>query len=160
MLWSEALNANYINSELIGDIGTEKVATIKSIEKNAEYFNQRKQKKDTGLAIHFEEFKPLLANATNTKTLMRIFGGANEDVEKCYGRKIILYVTTTKVGGEVKNCIRIKEFSETKCDECGKVILPYTGKTVSEIIDISRRNFGKCLCGNCMVKKGKEKNAE
>ena len=153
MIWSEALDSHYVNSELLGDVGTERVVTITEVEKDAEFFSQQKNKKETGLAIHFAECKPLIANATNTKTLMRLFGGANEDVSKCYGKRVILYVTETKVAGKMRPCIRIKEFSETKCEECGEVILPASGKTVEQLTEISKRNCnGKTLCVACMRK--------
>lgn len=152
MKWSEALDQNYVNSELLGEIGTEKIVTITEVEKDAEYYDQQTHSKKKGLAIHFKEVKPLLANATNTKTLMRLFGGANEDVSKCYGQKVVLYVTTTKVAGEIKNCIRIKEYSEIKCESCNGIIKPYAGKTVAQLVDISKRNTGKVLCAECMKK--------
>lgn len=152
MIWSEVLDSNFVNSELLGEVGTEKVVTIKKIEKDTEYYCQQKGKKEKGLAVYFEEVKPLIANSTNLKTLMRLFGGANEDVTKCYGQKVILYVTTTKVAGQIKNCIRIKEYSEQKCESCGNIIKPYAGKTVAQLVDIAKRNTGKVLCAECMKK--------
>lgn len=152
MKWSEALDNRYVNSELLGELDTEKVVTITEVEKNAEYYDQQTHTTKHGLAIHFAEVKPLLANSTNSKTLMRLFGGANEDVSKCYGQKVILYVTTTKVAGKVVNCIRIKEYTETKCEECGSVLHPVSGKTVAQLIEISQRNTNKILCVECMKK--------
>lgn len=152
MNWSECLTNEYVNSDLLGDVGTEKVVTIKEVKKDAEYFCQQTNKKQKGLAIVFEECRPLIANATNTKTLMKLFGGANEDVTKCYGQKVVLYVTTTKVAGQIKNCIRIKEYSEVKCENCGNIIKPYAGKTVAQLVDIAKRNTGKVLCAECMKK--------
>lgn len=160
MKWSEALDPNYVNSELLGEVGTEKVVTITEVEKDAEYYDQQTHSTKKGLAIHFKEAKPLLANATNTKTLMRLFGGANEDVSKCYGQKVILYVTTTKVAGKVVNCIRIKEYTETKCEECGSVLKPVSGKTVAELIEISKRNTNKILCVKCMQEYKKKQEGE
>lgn len=152
MKWEECLTNEYVNSDLLGEVGTEKVVTIKEVKKDAEYFCQQSNKKQKGLAIVFEECRPLIANATNTKTLMKLFGGANEDVSKCYGQKVILYVTTTKVAGKVVNCIRIKEYTETKCEECGSVLKPVSGKTVAQLIEISQRNTNKILCVECMKK--------
>lgn len=152
MKWEECLTNEYVNSDLLGEVGTEKVVTIKEVKKDAEYFCQQTNKKQKGLAIVFEECRPLIANATNTKTLMKLFGGANEDVTKCYGQKVVLYVTTTKVAGQIKNCIRIKEYSEVKCESCGNIIKPYAGKTVAQLVDIAKRNTGKVLCAECMKK--------
>lgn len=155
----EILDPNFINSSLIGDVGSEKVVTIKGFEE-AEYFNSKANKNVHGAAVYFEECLPLILNATNTKTLKRLFSPNSDDTSKCIGHKVTLFVTTThKPGGgrdEVVNCIRIKEFSEEKCPVCGKVILPYAGKSVQEIMEISKRNLGSVMCGECMKNKAKE----
>lgn len=156
----EILDPNFINSDLIGEIGTEKVVTIKGFEQ-AEYYDSKMGKKSSGAACLFEECLPLLLNATNTKTLKHLFSPNSDNTENAIGHKVILYVTQThKPGGtrgEMTNCIRIKEFSEEKCPVCGKIILPYAGKSVAEIKEISQRNLGEIMCGECMKNKAKEK---
>lgn len=156
----EILDPNFINSELIGEVGSEKVVTIKGFEQ-ADFYDSKAGKKASGAAVFFEECLPLLLNSTNTKTLKRLFSPNSDDTSNAIGRKVILYVTTThKPGGargEMTNCIRIKEFSEEKCPVCGGVILPYAGKTVEQIKEISQRNLGKVMCGECMKKEAKEK---
>lgn len=153
----DILDPNFINSDLLGGIGTEKVVTIKSFEK-AEYYDMKTKRNQMGSAVYFEECLPLILNATNTKTLKKLFSPDEDNPDLCIGHKIILFVTTTKVAGEVKNCIRIKEFSETKCEECGNVILPMSGKSVDDLIEISKRNCeGKALCVACMKKYKAEK---
>ncbi len=156
----DILDPNFINSELLGGVGTEKVVTIKSFER-AEYYDMKTKRSQTGSAVYFEECLPLILNATNTKTLKKLFSPDEDNTELCIGHKITLYVTTTKVAGEVRNCIRIKEFSETKCDSCGKVILPASGKSVADLIEISKRNCeGKSLCVACMKKFKEEKEKQ
>ena len=49
---------------------------------------------------------------------------------------------------------------EEKCPVCGKVILPYAGKSVAEIKEISKRNLGQVMCGECMRNKAKEGKGE
>ena len=159
----EILDPNFINSDLIGDIGSEKVVTIKSFEE-AEYYDSKQGRKSKGAAVYFEECLPLILNATNTKTLKKLFSPYEDNTAKCVGHKVILYVTQThKPGGskgEMTNCIRIKEFSEEKCPVCGKIILPYAGKSVAEIKEISKRNLGQVMCGECMRNKAKEGKGE
>jgi len=151
----EILDPRFVNSEQLGGLGKEKVVTIKAFEE-AEYYDSKTRKNQLGSAVYFEETLPLILNKTNTKTLKKLFSPDEDNTANCIGHRITLYVTTTKVAGEVKNCIRIKEFSEEKCPVCGKVILPYAGKTVEQIKDISSRNFKKVMCGECMNKKAKE----
>lgn len=155
----EILDPNFINSDLIGEIGAEKVVTIKGFEQ-AEYFDSKLQRKSSGAACLFEECLPLLLNSTNTKTLKQLFSPNSDDTSNAIGHKVILYVTEThKPGGsrgEMTKCIRIKEYSEEKCPICGKAILPYAGKSVAEIKEISQRNLGQVMCGACMKQKANE----
>lgn len=155
----EILDPNFINNELLGQVGAEKVVTIKGFEE-AEFFDSKTQRKSSGAAVCFEECLPLLLNATNTKTLKRLFSPNSDETANAIGHKVVLYVTTThKPGGakgEMTNCVRIKEYSETKCEECGAIILPASGKSVEQLVEISKRNTGKVLCIACM-KKYKEK---
>lgn len=155
----EILDPNFINSELIGEIGSEKVVTIKGFEQ-AEYYDSKQGRKSSGAAVLFEECLPLLLNATNTKTLKRLFSPNSDDTENAIGHKVTLYVTTThKPGGgrgEMTNCIRIKEYSEEKCPVCGKPILPYGGKTVAEVKQIAMQHVGAIMCGPCIKIKKQE----
>lgn len=155
--WEKVIDPNFINADLIGEVGAEKIVTIKNID-FAECFDQKTNSKVQKQSLFFEECKPMVLNKTNAKMLKKLFSPNSDDPSLCVGHKVILYVVSVKVGGKMTTGIRIKEFSEIKCDECKETIVPYSGKTIAEIIDISNRNFNKCLCGKCMVKKGKEKD--
>ena len=147
--WEKILDPNFINAELIGPVGTERVVTIRDIEFK-ETFNQKTQAKEKKQSLFFDECKPMVLNKTNTKTLIRLFG--SDSPALCVGKKIVLYVVNVKVGKEQTTGIRIKEYSEVKCEECGEPIKPASGKSVSEMVEISRRNTGKALCLSCMRK--------
>lgn len=86
--WEKIIDPNFINAELIGGVGAERVVTIKDIEK-AEVFNQKSNSKDMKQSLFFAECKPMVLNKTNAKTLMKIFG---DDPKNCVGKKITLYV--------------------------------------------------------------------
>lgn len=151
------IDPNFINAELIGPEGAEMVVTIKSLD-YAECFDQKTKAKIQKQAVFFEECKPMILNKTNARTLKKLFSPKEDNPKLCIGHKIVLTVEPVKVGGQHTTGIRIKEFSEVKCEGCGGVILPYAGKSVAELIDISKRNFnGKCYCGNCMKTKGENK---
>lgn len=151
--FEKIIDPNFINAELIGSEGAERIVTIKDID-YAECFDQKTKGKVTKQTLFFDECKPMVLNKTNARTLKKLFSPDADDPKLCIGHKIILYVAPVKVGGQMTTGIRIKEYSEVKCDGCGQVIVPYAGKTVSQLIDISKRNFNQCLCGNCMKKKG------
>lgn len=153
--WEKILDPNFINAELIGGIGAERVVTIKDIE-FAEVFNQKSNSKDKKQTLFLQECKPMVLNKTNTKTLMKIFG--SDDPKNCIGHKITLYVAPVKVAGQQTTGIRIKEYNEVKikCENCGNDITPLQTKSVTELVEISKRNFNKALCNECMKKLAKE----
>ena len=99
----------------------------------------------------------MVLNKTNAKTLKKLFSPNSDNPADAFGHRVILKVEKVKAFGKMTTGIRIKEFSEEKCPICGNVILPYAGKSVQEIKDISERNLGQVMCGECMKNKAKEK---
>lgn len=147
--WEKIIDNNFINAELIGDIGAERVVTIKDIDW-AECFNPKTNTKEQKIACFFEECKPMILNKTNSKTLKKLFGGSVDNPSMCIGKKIVLYVISVQVGKNVTTGIRIKEYSEELCADCGQPIKPTSTKSVKEMIEISKRNCGRQLCAACM----------
>ena len=156
--FEKIIDPNFINAELLGEVGTEKVVTIKDFDFMECYDNKTKSKVQKQ-AVAFEECKPMILNKTNAKTLKKLFSPNDDDPKLCVGHKVVLYVVSVKVGGQQTTGIRIKEYSEEKCSDCGQAILPKAGKTVSELIEISKRNCGRQLCLACMQKVAAEKGA-
>ena len=154
--WEKIIDPNFINAELIGDVGTERVVTIKDIDM-AECYDDQSKAKVQKQTVFFEECKPMVLNKTNAKTLKKLFSPNSDNPADSFGHKVILRVESVKAFGKVTTGIRIHEFSEQTCPVCGKVIMPYAGKTVQEIMDISKRNLGQVMCGECMKNKAKEK---
>ena len=152
--WEKIIDPNFINAELIGDIGAEKVVTIKDIDM-AECYDEGSKSKVQKQTVFFQECKPMVLNKTNAKTLKRLFSPNSDDPRNAFGHRVILKVEEVKAFGKKTTGIRIKEFSEEKCPICGKVILPYAGKSVAEIKEISQRNLGQVMCGLCMKEKAK-----
>jgi len=155
--WEKIIDPNFINAELIGDVGAERVVTIKDIDM-AECYDEGNKQKVQKQTVFFEECKPMILNKTNAKILKKLFSPNSDTPSDAFGHKIVLRVEEVKAFGKKTTGIRIKEFSEEKCPVCGKVILPYAGKSVAEIKEISQRNLGEIMCGECMKNKAKENN--
>lgn len=147
--WEKILDPNFINAELIGPIGSERVVTIKDIDFR-EAYNNRTNTKEKKQALILEECKPMLLNKTNIRTLIKLFG--SDKPALCVGKKIVLYVIETSVGGHPTTGIRIKEYTEVKCEECGSVLRPAAGKSIEELMEISKRNTGRIMCLPCQRK--------
>lgn len=154
--WEKVIDPNFINSELIGTVGAEKVVTITDID-FAECYDEQSKKKVQKQTVFFAECKPLVLNKTNAKTLKKLFSPNSDNPGDCVGHKVVLAVESIKAFGKQTDAIRIKEYSETKCEECGNAILPMSGKSVAELVEISKRNCNKILCVACM-RKFKEEN--
>ena len=153
--WIKIVDPNFINAELIGTTGAEMVVTIKDIN-FAECYDEGSKQKTMKQSVFFEECKPLVLNKTNAKTLKKLFSPNSDNPADAVGHKVILKVEKVKAFGKTVDAIRIKEYSETKCADCGKVILPWAGHSVAEIIEMGQKNCGRALCVDCM-KKEKEK---
>ena len=152
--YEKIIDPNFINAELIGEVGAERVVTIKDIDM-AECYDEQTKSKVQKASVFFEECKPMVLNKTNAKTLKRLFSPNSDDPKNAFGHKVILKVEEVKAFGKKTTGIRIKEYSEEKCPVCGKAILPYAGKSVAEIKEISKRNLGEIMCGLCMKEKAK-----
>lgn len=157
--WEKVIDPNFISAELIGTSGAEKVVTITNID-FAECYDEQSKKKVQKQTVFFEECKPLVLNKTNAKALKKLFSPNSDNPSDCVGHKVILKVESIKAFGKMQDAIRIKEFSEIKCEECGSIILPVSGKSVAELVDISRRNCNKVLCVACMKKFKEEKEKQ
>lgn len=84
--------------------GEERVVTIKSVA--AEEIIQAGGKKDTcRVATLAGKEKPFILNATNSKTIAKLYGN---DIEGWVGKTITIYASTTSVAGEQVECLRIR----------------------------------------------------
>ena len=149
--WEKIIDPNFISAELIGTEGAEKVVTIKDID-FAECYDEATKHKVSKQTVFFEECKPLVLNKTNAKALKKLFSPNSDNPADAIGHKVILKVEKIKAFGKVVEAIRVKEYSEEKCSDCGKAIMPAAGKSVAELIEISKRNCGRQLCLSCMQK--------
>lgn len=157
--WLKIIDPNFLSSENLGSAGTEIVVTIKDIDL-AECYDEQTKQKVKKQSVFFEETKPLVLNKTNAKTLKKLFSPNDDNPANAIGKKVTLKVESVKAFGKMVDAIRIKEYTEQKCEECGAVLKPASGKTVAELIEISKRNTNKILCVKCMQEYKKKQEGE
>lgn len=87
-----------------GDKPTELVVTIKSIA--LQEVKGVDGKKDDCMVAQLVGQKPFIINATNAKTITKIYGSPY--IEDWTGKKITLYVAKVKVAGEAVDALRIR----------------------------------------------------
>lgn len=123
--------------------------------------------KDKCIVAHFKEdkVKPMVLNATNCKTLTKLY--KTPYIDQWCGRKVQIYVEHgIRMGGEVKDGLRIRPFmpkqkvaerSEYKCSDCGAVIADEPNMKCAEIAQRTQDKYGKVLCLTCAKKAAVDK---
>ena len=161
--------SEYLGAEDL-EPGTEPVLTIKSLYNGFITLARGKERHDV---IAFEEEKvpgminqvrPLVVNATNRKTLRKLFKNVTADT--LVGKKIQLFlqagVRDPSTGDKVDG-IRIRDkapeqggkYVAPKCAVCGKDITGLSGFTPEQIAATNQQRYGKPMCVEC-GKKHKE----
>lgn len=160
-------DSEYLGAEDI-DPGTEPIVTIDAIYNATVTLQRGKENKDV---ITFKEesvpgirvVRPLIVNATNRKTLRKIYKSVS--VDALVGKKIQLFVdhnVRDPQTGEKTDGIRVKPKVPTAprtepiiCEQCGKEITASGKWSADDVAKMAVARFGKKLCVNC----GKEAGA-
>ena len=101
--WKQTINLDYIGAYCLGG----KDLTVKITKVGQEQVTGDKGKKEMCLVAHLDGQKPFIINRTNAKTISKIYN--TPYIEDWVGKHITLYPTTTSVGGEVVECLRIRQ---------------------------------------------------
>lgn len=147
--WKEILPGEYLGAYSLKD--QDMVVTIKSA--GPEIITGTNGKKERCLVIHFHEnILNMVCNKTNAKIISKVVGSSL--VEDWKDKKITLYPTTTRFGGEITECIRVRETAPKQappimCEKCGQQIQPAANMTAEQLADYGLKKYGKKLCIKC-----------
>ena len=150
--WKKLTNPDYLGAYAL-EPGQELILTIKSVSN--ETVTGTDGKKETCSVMRFaENVKPMILNATNSKTITKLL--KTPYIEKWAGRKIQIYVESVKAFGEVVDALRIRPFlpveKELVCADCGAKIEGF-GKSSAEVVaKHTLSKYGKMLCSACASK--------
>ena len=151
--WKKLTNPDYLGAYAL-EPGQDLIVTIKCVAN--EVVTGTDGKKETCSVMHFvENVKPLVLNATNSKTITKLL--KTPYIEQWTGRKIQLYVEYgIKAFGDIVDAIRVRPFlpveQELKCADCGNKIEPF-GKMSAEVVaKHTLKTYGKMLCSECATK--------
>jgi hypothetical protein len=100
--WKRLQNPDYIGAYSL-DEGQDLTVTIDYVVR--EQITGTGGKKEECTVAHLVKNKPMILNATNSKTIAKLYGPYIEDWA---GQQITLYATTTKMGGDTVECLRIR----------------------------------------------------
>lgn len=157
------------DSEFMGaediDPGCEPILTIKNIYNGLVTLSRGKEKKD--FIVFAEEtvpgiktVRPLIVNATNRKTLRKLFKAVSADALE--GKRIQLYLENNvrdPSSGDKVDGIRVRPRIPTatkhepiKCADCGKLITAVGNYSADDIARINQGRYGRCICAECSKK--------
>ena len=104
-----------------------------------------------------ENFKPMILNVTNKKTIAKMY--KTKDTEKLKGKAVTLYIEKVKAFGGIHDALRIRgkipqitNAPLPKCEECGKDIQAVSRMTPEQTAAYTKNKYGKALCSDCATK--------
>ena len=167
-------DSEYMGAEDI-DPETEPVLTIKALYTGMVTLSRGKEKKD--VIVFAEEtvpgiktVRPLIVNATNRKTLRKLYKNVTADT--LMGKKVQLYLehnvrdpsTGDKVDGvRIKNRIPTAQSASSApilCADCSQPITAVGTYSAADIAQINEKRFGRKLCAACSKKLAEQAKQE
>lgn len=100
--WKTLINPDYIGAYALPD-GEDLTVTIDYVQ--VEEVTGTGGKKDVCTVAHLVGHKPMILNVTNSKSIHKLYGPYIEDWA---GKEVTLYASTTKLAGEMVECLRIR----------------------------------------------------
>lgn len=158
--WKQLQNNDWIGAYALSD-GQDLTLTIDKAQQ--EQVTGNNGKREMCLTVHWMErdYKPMIVNRTNAKTITKVTGSPY--IEDWHGRKITLYVDTTRLGGDIVECLRVRPYApkqaatraaepsntELICEKCGTAITAAYSKSAEEVAEQTKAKYGKRLCAKC-----------
>lgn len=100
--WKQLINPDHFGAYALPD-GKDLTVTIDYVVRKT--VTGSGGKKDECTVAHLIGNKPLVLNVTNSKSIAKLYGAYIEDWR---GKKITLFASTTKLAGDMVECIRIR----------------------------------------------------
>ena len=157
--WKKLINPDYLGAYSL-EAGNDMILTISAVKR--EMITGTGGKKEECPVCHWKENqKPMILNVTNMKTIAKMYGPY---IENWAGKRVQIYASTTKFGGDTVECLRIRkdppEDVKLPCEECGQMISPAFSMSVTQLAAYTKKKYGKNLCAECAKeKKGEQTDA-
>lgn len=100
--WKKLVNPDYIGAYALG--GLDLTVEIEKVQR--EMVTGDAGKKEECTVAYLKGQKPFILNRTNQKTITKLY--STPYIEDWVGKKITLFPTTTRVAGEITECLRIR----------------------------------------------------
>lgn len=100
--WKSLINPDYLGAYSLGDL-EEMTVTIDFVQ--VEEVTGAQGKKEYCSVARLVDQKPMILNVTNSKSIAKLYG---QFIEDWSGKQITLYATTTRLGQDTVECLRIR----------------------------------------------------
>lgn len=100
--WKQLVDPRYMGAYALPN-GNDLTVTIERVQ--LETVTMMGGKKEDHSIMYIKGQKPMILNATNSKSIHKLYGPYIED---WVGKQITLYASTTKLGNEMVECLRIR----------------------------------------------------
>lgn len=156
--WKKLMNPDYLGAYAL-EPGKDLIATIKSVDRKEVVGPDSRKEVCPVITFVETDIKPMVLNATNNKTIAKLF--KTPYVEQWKGRKIQIYATTVKAFGDIVDAIRVRPFlpvdKSLVCTDCGGTIQAFGSKSADAIAQYTLTNYGRMLCSDCATKAAEAK---
>lgn len=148
--WKQLVNPDFIGAYALG--GQDLTLTIATVKRERIVGAQGKSEECT-VVYWKEDYKPFICNRTNAKTISKVHG--TPYIEDWAGKRITLYPSTTKFGGELVECLRVRPNKPADnepviaCEKCGKPIRAAGRMSAEQVAAYAKTKYGKALCAAC-----------
>lgn len=106
--WKKLVDPRYIGAYALPN-GNDLIVTIEGVR--SEEITMMGGKKEVHSIMYIKGQKPMILNATNSKSIHKLYGPY---IEEWAGKQITLYGSTAKLGGEMVECLRIRPSVPTR----------------------------------------------
>jgi hypothetical protein len=100
--WKALVDPRYIGAYALPN-GHDLIVTIEGVR--SEEITMMGGKKEVHSIMYLKGQKPMILNATNSKSIHKLYGPYIEDWA---GKQVTLYASTAKLSGEMVECLRIR----------------------------------------------------
>ena len=147
-------NPDYLGSWDIEDLPGKEVTL--TIEKIVDEEVVAAGQKEVCTVCHWTDknFKKMILNVTNKKTLCKLY--KTKDTDQLKGKSVIIGVEKVKAFGDIHDALRIRKrmppkttASAVKCEDCGKDIAASNNMTPEQVAAYTKKKYGRCLCADC-----------
>lgn len=126
--WKRLVNPDYIGAYALNP-GEDLTVTIKSVAR--ELVTSTGGKKEECTVAHLVGQKPMILNATNSKTIAKLYGPYIEDWA---GKQITLYASVTQLAKEMVECLRIRNMQPDAVQTRGTLTDVQVSRAIAQVL--------------------------